>query len=432
MSKKVTKKEYDVVLQGQPAIKKMVVSRREGEPLKVWSPDEWSKLKRVIIGRPEGTNMPAPEPAWQYNVPGCKLPHYMPFPEEMVAAANAQMDVFVKTLEDRDILVDRIPILPMMMNKPFSSPLGWAQYNMHGVNNVRDVTLVHGHIIVDAPTVRRTRVYERFNLRPYINLLANEDASMFHTSAPFPMLVDEDYDMNYYIDRESRTDEEQRELLLAAQFQQKNGEFPHESLWDAADIWSMGKDMFYQPSAVGNHAGANWLKRFCREHGFRFHMVKFESPVNSDKPTNFHPWHIDVNMCTPRPGLCIINADWPPADSKFIELFKKNDWEVVVAARPTRVHKNSIYLTGLYEGKSWISVNTFSIDKNVMCVEAGETAFMDQLDKLGVEVLPISYEKVIPFGGALHCTTLDIERDTGEKGKRGEYEDFFPNQIKGF
>ncbi|MDD4073551.1 MAG: hypothetical protein PHY78_14440, partial [Desulfobacterales bacterium] len=82
MSKKVTKKEYDVVLQGQPAIKKMVVSRREGEPLKVWSPDEWSKLKRVIIGRPEGTNMPAPEPAWQYNVPGCKLPHYMPFPEE--------------------------------------------------------------------------------------------------------------------------------------------------------------------------------------------------------------------------------------------------------------------------------------------------------------------------------------------------------------
>ena len=167
----------------------------------------------------------------------------MPFPEEMVAAANEQMDYFVKTLEDRGILVDRIPILPMMMNRPFSSPIGWSQHNMHGVNNVRDVSWVHGHIIVDAPTVRRTRVYERFNLRPYFNLLAKEDADMYHTSAPFQMLTDETYDMGYYQDRTSRTDEEQRELLLAAQFQNKNGEFPWESLWDGADIWSMGKDM---------------------------------------------------------------------------------------------------------------------------------------------------------------------------------------------
>ena len=226
MAQKVTKQEYDVVLQGQPAVKPMVVSQREGEAFRVWSPDEFSKLKRVLIGRPEGTNMPAPEPAWRYDVPGCKLPSYMPFPQEMVDAANEQMDYFVKTLEDRGILVDRIPILPMMMNRPFSSPIGWAQHNMHGVNNVRDVTLVHGHVIVDAPTVRRTRVYERFNLRPYFNLLAKEDPSMYHTSAPFPMLTDESYDMDYYHDRTSRTDEEQREMLLAAQFQQKKRGVP--------------------------------------------------------------------------------------------------------------------------------------------------------------------------------------------------------------
>jgi glycine amidinotransferase len=429
---KVKKEVYDVVLQGQPAVKPMVVSQREGEPFRVWSPDEFSRLKRVLIGRPEGTNMPAPEWAWRYDVPGCKLPSHMPFPQDMVDAANEQMNYFVETLEKRGILVDRIPILPMMMNRPFMSPIGWGQLNMHGVNNVRDVTLVHGHIIVDAPTVRRTRVFERFNLRPYFNLLAKEDSGCFHTSCPFPMLTDEDYDTNYYHDRTKRTDEEQREMLLAGQFQQKNGEFPWESLWDGADIWSLGKDMFYQRSAVGNKAGEDWLRRFCREHGFRFHAVTFDTPINSDRPTNFHPWHIDVNMCTPRPGLVILNPDWPPVDEGFTQLFKQNDWEVVMGARPTRVHKNKIFLTGLYEGKSWISLNTFSIDENVMCVEAGETAFMDQLDKLGVEVVPIPYEKVIPFGGALHCTTLDIERDTGEKGERGEYEDYFPNQVEGY
>ena len=26
--------------------------------------NEWDPLKRVIMGRPEGTNIPAPEPAW--------------------------------------------------------------------------------------------------------------------------------------------------------------------------------------------------------------------------------------------------------------------------------------------------------------------------------------------------------------------------------
>ena len=31
--------------------------------------NEWDPLKRVIVGRPEGTNIPAPEPAWWYDLP---------------------------------------------------------------------------------------------------------------------------------------------------------------------------------------------------------------------------------------------------------------------------------------------------------------------------------------------------------------------------
>jgi glycine amidinotransferase len=42
-----------------------------------------------------------------------------------------------------------------------------------------------------------------------------------------------------------------------------------------------------------------------------------------------------------------------------------------------------------------------------------------------MEVVPIPYEKVIPFGGALHCTTLDVYRE-------GTCEDYFPKQIPGY
>ena len=70
-------------------------------------------------------------------------------------------------------------------------------------------------------------------------------------------------------------------------------------------------------------------------------------------------------------------------------------------------------------------MNTFSIDDKTVCVEAHETAYCDQLSKLGFEVVPIPYEKVIPLGGALHCTTLDVYRES-------TCEDYSPKQVKGY
>ena len=123
--------------------------------VKSW--DEWSPLKRVIVGRPEGTNVPAPEPAWWYDLPegGFPLGSWGPFPQEMVAAANEQMDGFVGVLERRGIVVERIDVQPFMFGRPLLSPLGWVQPNAHGVNNVRDVTTIHGNYIIEATTVRR-------------------------------------------------------------------------------------------------------------------------------------------------------------------------------------------------------------------------------------------------------------------------------------
>ena len=52
--------------------------------------NEWDPLKRVIMGRPEGTNIPAPEPAWWYHRPDGDYPlgSWGPFPQEMIDKAN--------------------------------------------------------------------------------------------------------------------------------------------------------------------------------------------------------------------------------------------------------------------------------------------------------------------------------------------------------
>ena len=237
--------------------------------------DEWAPLKRVIIGRPEGTNVPAPEPAWWYDLPrgGFPLGSWGPFPQEMVDAANEQMDYFVAQIEKRGAIVERIDIQPFMINKPLPSPLGWVQGNAHGVNNVRDVTTIHGNYIVEATTVRRSRVFERFNLRPIFERYCIEDPESVHFAAPFPMLTDESYvnisgkgspDYYYYMEN-VWTDKEKQQRLYDSEFQLSE----KEALWDSADSMRFGKDIFHQISCVTNKRGVDWLKRMFASLGIR-------------------------------------------------------------------------------------------------------------------------------------------------------------------
>ena len=383
--------------------------------------NEWDPLKRVIMGRPEGTNVPAPEPAWQHDLPegGFPLGQWGPFPQEMIDAANEQMDYFVSVLEKRGAVVDRVEIQPFMLNRPVSNPY-WTQLNCYGVNNARDATLIHGNFVLEATMSRRARYWERMNLRPIFERYFREDPDVVHFAAPMPMLTDESYVRNYYHDFDHVwTEDEKREKLLNLQFQLTE----KEPLFDAADGMRFGKDIFHRGSSLTNRAGLDWLTRMFAALGIRVHPVVFDSVRGKD--AWYHPWHIDVNLVPLRPGLCMYNPDWPPYTAELWDLFKRNDWELVPAARPVHVHRNKVRVAGAAEECSWISMNTFSIDPKTVCVEAHETAYAEQLSRLGFEVVPIPYEKVRPFGGSLHCNTLDVYRE-------GACEDYFPKQIAGY
>ena len=378
--------------------------------------NEWDPLKRVIVGRPEGTCIPAPNPGWWHDLPkaGMPLGSYGRFPDEMVDAANEQMDYFVAVMEKRGIIVDRVTIHPSMLDDRAVSTPDWTQLNQHGINNTRDLFLPVGNEIMEATGSRRERWYEYLNLRPLFEQYFKEDPDFLWTSAPKPRLTDEIFEKNYYYNLFSVwSDEEKNRRLHDWEFQTTQ----QEPLWDAADACRFGKDIFWQGSAVTNRAGMDWLKRYWSGKGIRIHNVQFE--------LDYHPVHIDVNLTPVRPGLAIYNPVKKPFTPEFFEIMKKNDWELVPAAEPTWVHQIPLCLYDVYQTKSWISMNTFSLGPNTICVESHETAYLEQLDKLGVEVVPIPYEKVTPFGGALHCTTLDVYRE-------GTLEDYFPNQIEGY
>ena len=65
-------------------------------------------------------------------------------------------------------------------------------------------------------------------------------------------------------------------------------------------------------------------------------------------------------------------------------------------------------------------MNVLVLDPKTVCVEKSEVYQAEQIDKLGLEVVPVDL-RGIRFGGGLHCSTADVFRE-------GVLKDYFPNQ----
>src|SRR2546429_350588 len=74
-----------------------------GEPVtRVNSWNSWDPLRHIIVGLADGTMVQAPEPAVFRDWPDDGFPRgtYGPVPEDLVAAANEQLDGFARLLTD--------------------------------------------------------------------------------------------------------------------------------------------------------------------------------------------------------------------------------------------------------------------------------------------------------------------------------------------
>lgn len=384
--------------------------------------NEWDPLKRVVVGRPEGTAVTAPGPDWMYNMAdgGVPLGYWKAFPQEYIDEANEQMDGFIKIMRNRGVTnIDRITIHPSMLSeRPIVHP-DWTQINQHGWNNPRDLYLPLGNEIMEAPGSRRARYYEYLGLRPLVEKWFKEDPEFLWTAAPRPWLSNESFKDGYYWDYAYVWDEAtKKEKMLNWEYHLTE----KEPLWDAADACRAGKDIFWQGSAVTNRSGMEWLRRYLNGRGFRLHPVQFDS-TNAGY---WRPWHIDVILTLAKPGLALYAAQKTIITPGIEELFKKNDWELIPAAMPVYDWNVKLAICGPatgegLKGPNWISMNTLSLDPKTICVSDKEVPYMEQLNKLGFEVIPVAYEKVYAFGGMLHCNTLDVYRE-------GKCEDYFPNQ----
>lgn len=365
--------------------------------------NEWDSLKHVIVGRAIGTMVQAPEIAVQreWTEHGFPLGSYGPYPEEMTAKADEELDGFARMLQSRGIRVDRPT--PLDFSQSVQTP-DWVQETMFGCMPPRDLLLTVGHEILEATMSYRSRWFEYLCYRPLLEQYFREDPSFLYSAAPKPRLTEATYKEDWWKKWNSLSEEQMWKLAEESDWIPTE----KEPLFDAADVVRCGKDLFVQKSMVTNDAGIDWLRRHYPDH--RVHTVRYRELT---------PWHMDTTIVPLRPGLVLINPVRTPLEPQK-ELFEANDWEIIEAPATVLDNKRPMTFCSI-----WLNMNLLVLDPKTVCVEASETPVMELLDKHGFEVVPVPFYEVSPFGGGLHCATADVYRE-------GTLEDYFPKQIPGF
>ncbi len=191
--------------------------------------------------------------------------------------------------------------------------------------NCRDILLIVGDEIIEAPMAWRSRFFEYRAYRSLIKEYFQKGAKW--TTAPKPQMSDELYNQSYPM----MTVEDRHKLAKEGKF--VTTEF--EPCFDAADFIRAGKDIFVQRSQVvklplvsknyltasanivqvTNYFGIEWVKRHL-EGRYNVHILSFKDP---------NPMHIDATFNIIGPGLVITNPDRP---CNQIDTFQRAGWKV--------------------------------------------------------------------------------------------------------
>lgn len=221
----------------------MTSSKPNLKPI-VCSHNEWDPLEEVIVGRVEGAHVPpfttevkanTYEKYWEFY----KKYSGKPFPAQHMEIAKMEIEEMCNVLKHEGVTVRRPE--PIDFGQEYTTP-DFKSSGMYAAMP-RDILLVVGDEIIEAPMAWRSRFFEYRAYRPLIKEYFRQGAKW--TSAPKPQMSDELYDLDYPI----KNVEDRHKLAAQGKF--VTTEF--EPCFDAADFIRAGRDIFVQRSQVHNY-----------------------------------------------------------------------------------------------------------------------------------------------------------------------------------
>lgn len=316
--------------------------------------NEWSKLKRVIVGIADNAKMPKVDISVRtVNHADIKDSEHIPvgvYPQQVIDEANEDLNVFCDFLQQ-----EGVDVLRPDNNNP-------EYYNYCP----RDSVFVYGNKAYATPMPIKCRQQEYTAFSKHLQHLEVIDRYK----------KDDLYNLNCIGDSNTLALTE-----VAPSF-------------DAANIIRANEDILYLVSNSGNLKGANLLQEILGSQT-KIHTLK-----------NVYSYmHIDSTVAFLRDGLLLANPE--RIKNKYVLPKPFCDWDVIWAPEPVDIG----YHSGICNASKWINMNLFSVSPELVVLEKHQNTLRKQLEQRGIDcaMLPISHQRTL--GGGFHCVTLDIERD---------------------
>jgi N-dimethylarginine dimethylaminohydrolase len=152
---------------------------------------------------------------------------------------------------------------------------------------------------------------------------------------------------------------------------------------EGGDIIMVGSDVLCgNTDLTSNRAGSEWLRRYLEPFDYHVHPVEVTGS-----------WlHLLGVLCLVREGLAM--AHLPPLGGKLPAPIA--DWDLIEL---TEEEARSLATVGI------------NLDQQRHVIDHRLTRVIEELDRRGVQPIPIEVDHLVEWGGAVRCLTLPIARE---------------------
>lgn len=342
--------------------------------------NEYSKLKKVLVGK----EFDFPQKVWdisfktffQSHLEDLDLVHKFSkeYTSKVLQERNEDLDNLATVLESYNIEVYRPKGCTKAIDVKTPHWKSWCRASA----NVRDQCFIYKNTIIETPPCLRGRYFENFSFRHVLQELYKSDYNWIQ--APLPTLVDESIDQAPW--------EQDRNF---------NNVPPHfEMFFDAANMLKVDDKIIYNYSSYNHFLGIDFLRKNLEPLGCKLYPVRLLDN------------HIDGALAFLDAETVLINdkscLEDPLEAIPFLKKFK------VLRLPKDCVTEFDVEMPHLASSEG-MSINILMIDPKTAIVNESDTVVQEILDKNGFDVVPVRLRYCQAFGGGIHCSTLDLDRD---------------------
>lgn len=320
------------------------------------STNEWDPLKKVIVGIADNAKIPAIDISLrtvnyadksEEEIKDIKVGLY---PQQVIDEANEDLNTFSNFLKNEGVKVLR----------PNKTNCNYYNYCP------RDSVLQYDSFSIATPMPLRSR--------------KNEYKAFEHHLADLKLIDYEHTDSLYNFNCIGNKD------ILALN--------ETEPAFDAANVLRANNKLLYLVSNSGNIQGAIALQEVI---GNLAKVCLLENVYSY--------MHIDSTVAFLREGLMLVN----PTRIKNKDCLPKEfrNWDIIKCPEPIDIG----HYPGYCNASTWINMNLFSVNPNLVAIEENQTPLRKELEKHSIDcaMLPMRHQRTL--GGGFHCVTLDLERN---------------------